>query len=269
MPDWGTVVYLYDGSFDGLLCCVYESYTRHETPVDILSADEPQGILYPTREITTNEAHAHRVYTSLSTRISSEAEELARLGFLTCAPDKAMLIYRFICLGYRYGGKTAQMLTNSTVCALTNAVKSLLNERHLLTGFIRFSEYKGALVAKIEPKNFVLPLLKAHFCERYAEEHFLIYDVTHGMALIYTPYKAEIIPIEHLQLPKEDETEQQYRKLWKQYYDTIAIESRYNPKCRMTHMPKRYWAYLTEFQQNSSEAYKIGNDTNYPTLPEK
>ena len=28
---------------------------------------------------------------------------------------------------------------------------------------------------------------------------------------------------------------------------TIAIEDRYNPKCRMTHMPKRYWENMTEF----------------------
>ena len=26
------VVYLYDGSFEGFLCCVYESFAQHELP---------------------------------------------------------------------------------------------------------------------------------------------------------------------------------------------------------------------------------------------
>ena len=45
-----------------------------------------------------------------------------------------------------------------------------------------------------------------------------------------------------------------YRKLWRTFYDTIAIEGRYNPKCRMTNMPKRYWAMMTEFQKDWDRA---------------
>lgn len=45
-----------------------------------------------------------------------------------------------------------------------------------------------------------------------------------------------------------DEAEARYRLLWKRFYDTIAIRERENPRCRMTHMPKRYWGTMTEFQ---------------------
>ena len=36
--------------------------------------------------------------------------------------------------------------------------------------------------------------------------------------------------------------------------ELIAIEGRYNPKCRMTHMPKRYWNTMTEFQTDGATA---------------
>ena len=52
--------------------------------------------------------------------------------------------------------------------------------------------------------------------------------------------------MEHFSLEEPDETERQFRALWKQFYHTIGIEGRYNPKCRMTHMPKRYWENMTE-----------------------
>ena len=44
-----------------------------------------------------------------------------------------------------------------------------------------------------------------------------------------------------------------FRRLWRQFYDTVAIEGRYNPRCRMTHMPKRYWAHMTEFQAEDGQ----------------
>ena len=40
---------------------------------------------------------------------------------------------------------------------------------------------------------------------------------------------------------------QKYRELWRMFYRTVEVEERHNPKCRMGHMPKRYWRYMTEF----------------------
>ena len=33
---WREIIYQYDGSFEGLLCCVFESYTKKERPTAIL-----------------------------------------------------------------------------------------------------------------------------------------------------------------------------------------------------------------------------------------
>ena len=38
---WREVVYEYDGSFDGLLCCIYESYTQKELPLSLIHISEP------------------------------------------------------------------------------------------------------------------------------------------------------------------------------------------------------------------------------------
>ena len=42
--------------------------------------------------------------------------------------------------------------------------------------------------------------------------------------------------------------------MWRSFYHTISIEGRYNPNCRMTHMPKRYWGDMTEFAPPEQEA---------------
>ena len=140
------------------------------------------------------------------------------------------------------------------VDTVRRAVRHLEEEAHLLTGFVRFSELEGALVGEISPKNWVLPLLRPHFCGRYPQERFLLYDRTHQEVLIHVPGKWAISPMEDFQMGPAGAQELLYRKMWRKFYDTIAIEGRYNPKCRMTHMPKRYWGNMTEFQQDGPAA---------------
>ena len=70
------------------------------------------------------------------------------------------------------------------------------------------------------------------------------------MALVYRSHWAEIVYDISFELPAASAEEERYRELWKSFYDTIAIKERYNPRCRMTMMPKRYWGHMTEFSMN-------------------
>lgn len=264
MPDRSTVIYCYDGSFDGLLCCVFESYARKEIPLDLRTNDTAQMTFLPCREILTEPEKARRVLSSIPLKIGNEALDFVRRAFLTCLPQKERQILLFLRLGFRCGPKVMSMLTDDTVSTLSAAVRHLANETHLLKGFIRFSVFNGALVSEIEPKNYVLPLLARHFCERYPEEHFLIYDKNHGMALVYRPYESRIMAIEDLQLPEPDEEEQKFRDLWQLFYRTIEIQGRHNPKCRMSHMPKRYWNCMTEFSNVSRPHAPAAKDQSAP-----
>ncbi len=252
MPYQSDLVYRYDGSFDGLLCCVFESYHQQEIPSDILGPGEGQAMLFPAKEIATDEQRARRVRVSIPEKMGSAVLEFVQRAFLTCLPRKELYILLFLRLGYRHGPSVLDMLTDEVVDALHKAVTYLEKESHLLTGFVRFSVANNALTARIEPNNYVLPLLARHFCDRYREERFLIHDQTHGMALIYQPYRHLIIPVEDLQLPEPDEEEIAFRELWRLFYNTIAVEGRLNPKGRQNHMPKRYWKYLTEFGSGES-----------------
>lgn len=145
------------------------------------------------------------------------------------------------------------MLAEDVVARLRGAVGRLENEAHLLLGFTRFSDCGGALVARIGPKNCVLPLLAPHFCARFPEEHFMIYDTTHGMALVYRPHDAAVVPLDALEVPAPGPQELDYRRLWRAFYTTIEVPGRHNPKCRMGHMPKRYWSFMTEFARDAPD----------------
>lgn len=247
MLDRSDVIYLYDGSFDGLLCCVFESYEKKEIPAEILAPDMVQTLLFPVKEIMTDPQKANRVLVSIPKRMGYDALDFVRHAFLTCLSHKELYILLFMRMGYCHGPSVMDMLADDVVNTLFKAVQHLEKESHLLKGFLRFSVFNNVLVGQIEPKNYVLPLLAQHFSQRYREERFLIVDKTHNMGLAYQPYQSSIIAVEDLAVPEPDGEEQYYRELWRLFYDAIEVQGRHNPKCRMSHMPKRYWKYMTEF----------------------
>ena len=67
MPNRTDLIYLYDGSFDGLLCCIFESYANHEIPDEICPEYAyEQEVLWQVRQIETNGDYADRVFVKLS-----------------------------------------------------------------------------------------------------------------------------------------------------------------------------------------------------------
>lgn len=250
MSAWTQAVYLYDGSFAGFLSCVFDSYLYKEEPAAFYTPDETQGSLWPERMVETDEAHAKRVYRSLGLKLGGAVRQLVERGFLTCLPRRELHLWRFIRLAYQMGPNVVHDLADDRVNILDKAVLQLEHEAHLYKGFIRFSDQGGVLIAEIEPKNRVLTLLRPHFCGRFSGENFLIYDRTHRETILHRPGQCVIAPLDELTLDAPGAEELDYRRLWRRFYDTIAIEGRYNPKCRMTNMPKRYWAMMTEFQRD-------------------
>lgn len=244
----GYIRYLYDGSFSGFFCCVHESVYARELPMAICPAGSAQPSMWPEKQIETNENLAQKVFLSIRKKISPRVSELIENVYFSCMEEKEIFMLRFLQRAFSVGAKITNMLGDADVAPLLRAELHLLRESHLLLGFVRFSDNSGALTATITPKNFVLPYIANHFISRFYKEDFMIYDKTHKAALIYQNQKKQIIHADGLTPPPVTADEQYYRSLWKQFYDTISIAARENPKCRMTHMPKRFWENMVEMQ---------------------
>ncbi len=251
------IAYAYDGSFDGLMCCVFEAFEKKESPALLLSPGRDQLCLFELRPIQTDPMKADRVTAGVAKRVCMPALELVEQGYLCRAEEIDLHILRFLRLAFRVGPPVLDMLTEPAVDALFRAVRHLSGEAHLLKGFIRFREAGGALLAEIEPKNRVLPLLRAHFCDRFGGELFMIYDKTHREALVHQDGRSGIFPMELLDLPAISDGERYLRAMWQRFYSTIGISERENPACRRSHMPKRYWDHMLEMNAELGKPQEI------------
>ena len=165
------MVYYYDGSFEGFLCCIFDSYANKEVLTAIYRDEDLVPTLFASRSIPTDRDHASRVYRKI-VKCSPYTADLLRKGFLTCLPDKELYLYRLVVKLLREGPGFLRNFSDETLYPVLRAVRHLNGEAHLLKGFVRFSDLGGVLGGEIEPKNRVLPLLRSHFAPATRAKNF-------------------------------------------------------------------------------------------------
>ena len=244
---WLQVCYEYDGTFPGFLTCVFDSYAHREEPMAFLGPEDGRYTLWPVRRVDTDRARADRVWRGIGDKLGPRGQRLAYRAFLTCLEDREVHIWRFLEYGFARGTRVLADLGDSRVDTLRRAVDHLEGEAHLYKGFVRFSDQGGVLLSEIRPKNRVLPLLGKHFAGRFNTERFLLWDSVHREALVHQPGQWTIAPLEELDPGPPGEEEVTYRRLWRRFFQRVAIQGRTNPRCQNTHLPKRFRNMMTEF----------------------
>lgn len=239
------IVYVYDGSFEGVLSVIFDAFSRMEVPDTIFTYDNEVMTLFDVHDVETDENKAKRVAKWLRS-ISGECFSLMYNAFLTCAEEKERYMLLLAIEIHKRGKDAVFDVSNPAVHILRKAVTHLKYESEHYKGFVRFTEISGVLVAEIQPKNIILPTILKHFEVRFPNEQYMIIDRTHKSILLHHAKGSEIFPYTEFELSPDSPSETAVKNLWRGFYDTVAIEARKNYRCRMGHMPKRYWACMTE-----------------------
>lgn len=195
----------------------------------------------------------NKVVKSVREKISEEAYDMICHAILSDSADKGDIIYRFLILGFAMGPKVVDHLSNNAVINIFNLNRNVSNEAHHFLGFVRFTDVNNILLSKIHPKNDVLQIIAPHFADRLNTENFVIYDEKRKSAIIHKSglpwiYSRDI-DFNEEKLKQITEEEDEYRVLWKIFFDTIAIEERKNHKLQRNNLPLRFRSNLLEFNQ--------------------
>jgi len=245
------VIFIYDGTFEGFLSAVFDAYSLKITPVNITTdKDIQESFDTEYHYVNTSDEKSDRVIAGMN-KIGGGFTGNVTVAFFSWMPDREMVIYRYIVLGFEIKHKIFNKLDDDIVIRMSAMVSQVGREINKLTGFLRFSVLENNLMyAEMSPKNNCLPFLLPHFSERMKVIPFLIHDLTYNQVGIYDTKESYIRSSEGLTLPKYSADELQYRRMWKCFYDTIAIEGRVNPKLRQQLMPKRYHKHIFEMQDH-------------------
>lgn len=241
-------IYLFDGSFEGILTCIYEAYYRKDKPKRILfNSNIQQSFSDEYSNIETNINTADKVYNGVINKISTEAVENAFYAYLSEDSDVGTYIYEYFKLGFKVGSCIDNYLTVDCVYKIHELRRKVSLEAHRMSGLLRFIELRGMVYyGRIEPDNNILLLLAPHFKDRFYDQKWVIHDVKRSIAAIYNNGEWFLIDLNVESLPPISEKEIFFQEIWKEYYKNISIKERLNPRLQKSYMPVRYWKNLIE-----------------------
>lgn len=262
-----TVVYVFDGTMDGLLTAVFDAFERHEQPEKLLTSGDALPLFCDQiHEVVTDEEKAQRVWKGLEKRLSFNAIRLISVSWLSELPELSGSLFNYVCKTFRLPAKSGNSIERNfadpDVFAVTQIARKVLHEQLRMKQFIRFQKAKdGTYLAVVRPDHNVLPLIIAHFRDRFNDQPWLIYDAKRHYGYYY---EGKDLPV---RITFEDETaipfnltdgklkdemlssdDHLMQELWRTYFKAICIRERINPRKQLSDMPRRYWKYMTEKQ---------------------
>lgn len=250
------MTFTYDGSYDGLLSAIFETYRLKANPLQIVPKEQWHGSLFEEAVfVPTKTDWAKRVEAGIRKKCSKATTRLLYRCFLSEQENISNLIYNFIKKAVASKLDITQNYADDTVLQLHQINKKIGREVHRMHAFVRFQCTSDDIYySVIEPDFNVIPLLTDHFEKRYPAQKWLIYDSQRHYGLFYNQQQTDYITFEDdhrlsfRQLDKKSlsETEPDFQIMWKSYFDSVNIPERKNLKLHLQHVPRRYWKYLSE-----------------------
>ncbi len=243
------VIYIYDGTFEGLLSAIFIAYSEKCIPSAITSDEYIQQCLFADcRSVSTDYTKAKRIWDSLNKKISSRALRNIYYAYLSNHNNKELICYNYARACYHFGPDVDLHLSCAPVNDILKIGQRVRSEAHQYIEFVRFSELEnGVFYSEIAPNCDILPLIASHFKKRLSNMPWIIHDLNRMQCIVYNGKECYISPTDTFPKVIYSENEKLYRRMWKDFYDTIEIKERHNEKCQNTCLPKKFRRYMTEF----------------------
>lgn len=250
-------IYTFDSTFEGLLTLVFESYQRRQFPDEIQCGEGSQPALFSASvAIETDIEKAERVWNGIVKRSSEENAHRIYRVFLAKQPDTPALLLKYIRLMIDSGTNQETNFSEPIVVEFNKLHQKVCKEAHRVNMFVRFQKtVEGSYYASFAPMYDVLPLCIPHFRDRFADQPWIVYDLKRNYGFFYDLKNVERVVFDELKVNSQngqlhysllDEDERLFQQLWKQYYKSICIDERKNPKVHRQFLPKRFWKFLPE-----------------------
>lgn len=255
-----SIIYLHDGTFEGLL---------HAVATAVKSQKDVQGIyaekgftprIFDTLiRIQTDSKQALRLFDYLK-KLGGTAVHFTVNGFLSDDREVGIHLCKMVQECLVRGSKATQLYTHDSIKYLDDLSQKVGSEAHRFTGLIRFRILEDDLqYAPFEPDCMVIGHLAQHFKQRLKNRRWILHDIRRNHALYWDTGSLQSIDIDeeftdhvrqHGEIPESrlSEKELHYQDLWNSFHTAIANSDRKNLDLQRQYMPARYWKYLVEMR---------------------
>ncbi|MCF8283636.1 MAG: TIGR03915 family putative DNA repair protein [Sphingobacteriales bacterium] len=204
-------ILVYDGSFEGLMCCIFTLYEQKIPVFRLARIGEPLGELFAqTIQVKSNKAQAQRVWSGIKRKSSNISLERIELAYLSEIRGEDHTIIRYVQYLIDSKKNIEENLSHPVVQRLNDVVKMLHREKQVVKEKIRFQTLVNDIKYNIiEPNYNVLPLLKEYLLQKYAKQKWIVYDIRRNKGLFYNLQEIKDI---QLDLPTKNPEENMFQE---------------------------------------------------------
>ena len=180
-------IFRFDYTFEGLLTALFDAYSRKRFPDFLLRAEEPLPLFYDElHTVTTDLEKAERVWKALQKKLSSAALSAFTQCWLSELLDAPMQMFRYMRKVIDAPHSIETDFSDADVLAIFQLSRKVSGERYRILQFMRFQKTaEGIYFGAMEPIYNVIPLTVEHFCDRFADQRWLIYDIRRKYGYYY------------------------------------------------------------------------------------
>jgi len=188
------VTLIYDGSFNGFLCAVYEAYERNICVTDIVKAENYQkDIFSKSFKVVTDLNKAKRVWFKLRDKYYDVLKNLY-FAFLSETTGIEIRLYHEIIRRMGRLPFSKELNNNYGLGYLEDIVANVSIEKRKWEASINLDFPQGKPpVVKISPQYNILPLISRYFRLTYTSSPWIIYDQHRNYGIYFDGINTRLI----------------------------------------------------------------------------
>ncbi len=239
------MVYIYDDTYEGFLTAIFDGY--NDPDALIYSSHYPGPPMLESMPVATDLFKSTRLQKGIEAKLGKNVLHDVYLLYLADTPDHGIITLEYLRFCFQVGKGARNLRYEPAVKAALTLREKVTREWDRMLGLVRFDKTEnGVYVSSISPDHNVLPLIANHFAQRMPSHNFIIRDVSRETAML--SHKGVWVITELPAHISFDFSSDDFRTMWKDYWKTMAIRERLNPRLQKQYMPRRYWKNLTEME---------------------
>ena len=266
-----------EDSLDGIFTAIYDAFVyknQMERPytdsIRIAIGEGNLTLFSMDLTVATDSIKVEKTVQTIQKRLGYSVYETLLEALCHYDEERASVVLGYLVRAFGSGHSIEGHLSDPYVMSVMQLARKVNHEIDKFNGFLRFEAipnmgyeqmdaimeneenlqgqgYGEVLLAQVEPKCNLVPLMMEHFADRFPNENFIIYDNNRRLAAVHERYKSCVL-VEGQELEIPDRQSDYFTELWKQYFHTMEIKPRHNEHCQNTLMPKWYRKHMPEIQ---------------------
>ena len=243
-----------EDSLEGIFTAIYDAFVYkkqmtqpYTDSISIAIGEGCMTLFAKEVAVETDSRKVEKTVHTIRTRLGYSVYDTLLHALCHFDEERGSVVLGYLVRAFGMGHRISEHLSDSYVMRVMELSRKVENERQRFYGFLRFRDTGTVLVAEVEPKCNLVPLMMDHFTHRFPKETFIIYHEKRKIAAVHEAYhNCVLVAGEELNL--KGRHEDAFEALWKQYVATMEIRERHNERCQNNMMPKWYRKYMFEHE---------------------